>query len=135
MPLNDLRRPSWLPESAWPWPLRELSTSVGRIAVTDTGTRAPLLLFAHAGMWSFLWRDVIALMARDFRCVTFDAPGTGLSERRPAGLQDAAIAIGELIDALDLRDVALVVHDLGGGAAFAAAASRTDRISNLVAVN
>jgi haloalkane dehalogenase len=58
-------------------------------------------------------------------------PACGLSERSniPVTLTDAAIAVGAVIDTLDLHDVTLVAYDLGGPAGIGAAAERTDRIT------
>src|SRR5258708_347585 len=135
-PLATLDRPSWLPSSAWQWPTYALSHDGGPIAVTDIGP-GPTLVFVHVGSWSFVWRDVLVRLHKDFRCVTIDAPGCGLSDRapRPPTLAQAGDAITTVIDALQLRDVTLVAHDLGGPAGFLAAARRLDHISALVAVN
>jgi pimeloyl-ACP methyl ester carboxylesterase len=133
--LATLDRPSWLPSSAWPWGTYALSHPRGRIAVTDTG-HGPTLLFVHVGSWSFVWRDVLLRLQSDFRCVTVDAPGCGLSDPVPTPtLADAGDAVTAVIDALQLRDVTLVAHDLGGPAGFLAAARRPDRIAGLAAVN
>ena len=134
--LATLDRPSWLPSSAWPFSTYTVSQDQGRIAVTDTG-RGPTLLLVHVGSWSFVWRDLLLRLQDDFRCVTVDAPGSGLSDRlsTPPTLAQAADAVTAVIDALQLRDVTLVAHDLGGPAGFLAAACRADRISALAAVN
>jgi haloalkane dehalogenase len=96
----------------------------------------PTLLFVHVGSWSFVWRDVLLRLQNDFRCVTVDAPGCGLSDRLPTPtLAQAGDAVIAVIDALQLRDVTLVAHDLGGPAGFLAAARRPDRIAALAAVN
>jgi pimeloyl-ACP methyl ester carboxylesterase len=135
--LEPLPRPAWLPPSVWRHDTRVLPTDVGRIAVTDTG-RGPTLLLVHTGLWSFLWRDLIDRLVGGYRCVTLDAPGTGRSERVSPDritLAASATAVGAVIDALDLRDVTLVLHDLGGPPGLAAAATRADRIAALAAVN
>ena len=125
--LATLDRPTWLPPSAWPWDTCALGRDGARIAVTDTG-RGPTLLFVHVGSWSFVWRDVLLRLQNDFRCVTVDAPGCGLSDPVPAPtLAHAGDAVTAVIDALQLRDVTLVAHDLGGPAGFLAAARRADR--------
>jgi len=60
-------------------------------------------------------RDVIADLVRDFRCVTLDAPGTGLSSGTGrVDLTMSSEAIDALVRHLDLRDIVLVLHDLGG---------------------
>jgi haloalkane dehalogenase len=135
--LKPLDRPAWLPEAAWPWQINAMATPAGRIAVTDAG-QGPVLLLVHTGIWSFLWRDLMRELTPSFRCVTLDAPGNGLSYR-PDGvgvnLAASAAAVVALIDTLDLRDITLVVHDLGGTAGLAAAADRPERIRGIVAVN
>lgn len=112
--LAALDRPSWLSSSAWPWQPYLLSHHQGGIAVTDIGD-GPAVLFVHVGSWSFVWRDVLLRLANDFRCVAIDAPGCGLSDRlsTPPTLAQAADAITSVIDALQLRDLTLVAHDLG----------------------
>jgi pimeloyl-ACP methyl ester carboxylesterase len=133
--LATLDRPGWLPSSAWPWDTYALSHERGRIAVTDTG-QGPTLLFVHVGSWSFVWRDVLLRLQNDFRCVAIDAPGCGLSDRvATPTLAHAGEAVTAVIDALELREVTLVAHDLGGPAGFLAAARRADRIAALAAVN
>jgi haloalkane dehalogenase len=133
--LATLDRPNWLPSSAWPWQPYALSHAGGRVAVTDAGN-GPTLLFVHVGSWSFVWRDVLLRLQNDFRCVAVDAPGCGLSDRVPTPtLAQAGGAVIAVIDALQLRDVTLVAHDLGGPAGFLAAARRADRIAALAAVN
>ena len=133
--LAPLDRPDWLPSSAWPWDTYALSQPQGRVAVTDTG-RGPTLLFVHVGSWSFVWRDVLLRLQNDFRCITVDAPGSGLSDPVPnPTLAQAGEAVTAVIDALQLRDVTLVAHDLGGPAGLLAAARRADRIAALAAVN
>src|SRR5689334_3250804 len=79
-----LARPSWLTEVSWPFATYSVEVEGHRLALTDVG-RGPVLMFVHTGLWSFIWRDLIRLLASEFRCVCFDSPGTGLSERLPVG--------------------------------------------------
>jgi pimeloyl-ACP methyl ester carboxylesterase len=134
--LPVIERPSWLPHSAWPWPTYALGHHTGRIAVTDVG-QGPTLLFVHVGSWSFVWRDVIARLQNDFRCVTLDAPGSGLSARSEAAatLSHVTDAVTAVVDALQLSDITLAAHDLGGPAGFLAASRRADRFKALTSVN
>jgi pimeloyl-ACP methyl ester carboxylesterase len=132
-----LRRPIWLPESVWPFQTSALEVDGAKIAVTDVG-QGPVLLFVHTGFWSFVWRDVILRLASDFRCICFDAPGTGQSDRLPVrsiSLERASRALAAVIQALDLQDITLVFHDLGGPSGIAGAARVADRIRGLCAVN
>jgi haloalkane dehalogenase len=128
-------RPDWLTDDAWPHPVHALTVGDDTIAYTDAG-HGPTLLLVHTGMWSFVWREVIADLAHDFRCVTLDAPGTGLSSGTGrADLTRSSQAIDALVRHLDLRDIVLVLHDLGGIATLHASAAWTDRVRGLVAVN
>lgn len=128
-------RPNWLTHDAWPFPVSALTVDDQTIAYTDAG-KGPILLLVHTGMWSFVWRDVIADLARDFRCITLDAPGTGLSSGKGrVDLTMSSKAIDALVRHLDLRDIVLVLHDLGGIATLHASAAWTDRVRGLAAVN
>jgi len=134
---RTLSRPLWLSEHQWPFATRALEFEGTHIAVTDIG-RGPTLLFVHTGFWSFIWRDVIAQLSANFRCVCFDAPGTGQSGRLPVArisLQAASRALTFLVQALGLEDVTLVVHDLGGVSGIVGAARVPDRIAGLCGVN
>ena len=76
-------------------------------------------------------------LQNDFRCVALDAPGSGLSDRSDSAptLAQAGDAVTAVVDALQLRDVTLVAHDLGGPAGFLTASRRPDRFAALAAVN
>ena len=131
-----LLRPAWLPTDIWPFEPVALHVDGTAVAVSEAG-RGPALLF-YTGIGSFVWRDVMLELSRDFRCVTLDPPGIGLSapvSRAGATLQLSARAVEATIQAFDLRDLALVVHDTGGPPAFAAAVRLPERIRGLVGVN
>ncbi|AOW92674.1 hydrolase [Rhodococcus sp. WMMA185] len=135
--LTLVDRPHWLSERAWPWRTRALPVADGHVAITDTG-RGPVMVFVHTGSWSFVWRDLLRALTPGFRCITIDAPGCGLSDRvhgERVSLQASADAVHTLLEHLDLTDVTLVAHDLGGPAALAAAAVQPDRVGAIAAVN
>src|SRR5260370_31006847 len=134
--LPIVERPAWLPASAWPWPTYPLETATGRMAVSDTGG-GPTLLFVHVGTWSFVWRDVIARLQNDFRCVSLDAPGSGLSDRSEsaATLSHASDAVTAVVDTLQLNDITLAANDLAGPPGFLTARRRADRSAAPVSVN
>jgi pimeloyl-ACP methyl ester carboxylesterase len=135
--LKRLERPSWLPESTWPFDTSRLELDDSMIAVSEAG-QGPVLFFVHVGTWSFIWRDLVMRLAPGFRCVFFDAPGTGQSHNSGAAvatLRYTARATAAVIDALDLKEFTLVVHDLGGPAGFAAVATMPERVRGIVAMN
>ena len=123
-------RPDWLPEQEFPFESRFLNIDGHRVHYVDEGA-GPILLFVHAGpAWSFVYRDLIALLQDEFRCVALDFPGSGLSEAaegyRP-GLEGASAVLERFLLQLDLRDVTLVAHDVGAPIALGVAARHPDR--------
>jgi len=123
-------RPDWLPEEEFPFESRYLNIGGHQVHYVDEGA-GPTLLFVHAGpAWSFVYRELIAMLRDEFRCVALDFPGSGLSEAaegyRP-GLEPASTVLERFLLQLDLRDLTLVAHDLGAPIAFGAAARDPDR--------
>ncbi len=134
---DTIRRPDWLSPDVWPWPVQAVPTPAGRLAVTDTGS-GPALLLAHIGSWSPVWRDLVSDLSTDFRVVTFDTPGIGLSERLRKGevsLARAADGVTALVEALALDRFTLVVHDLAGPVGLAAVELMPERVEGIVAIN
>ena len=132
--LQRLPLPRWLPPDLWPFEIFALPVDGTRIAISVTG-RGPTLLF-YTGIGSFIWRDVMLSLSSTFHCVTLDPPGIGLSASAPRhsiSLERSARVVEAVSQALELRDVTLVVHDTGGPPAFAAAARLGRRINGLVA--
>jgi pimeloyl-ACP methyl ester carboxylesterase len=135
--ITRLPRASWLPERQWPFQTSLLEANGLSIAVTEVG-KGPVLLFVHAGQWSFIWREVMIRLSVDFRCICLDAPGTGQSPRAPRSeitLENASRGVEAVIRGLELENIALIVHDLGGPAGIAAAARTPDRIRGIAAIN
>ncbi|MGA1828939.1 alpha/beta fold hydrolase [Microbacterium sp.] len=133
--MTDIQRPTWLPETVWPWEIRTLGSDGDRIAYTDTGS-GPILLLVHSGTWSIIWRDLIARLERNFRVIAFDPPSMGLSDDGAgAGIDPTASAVDRLVRELDLQEVTLVLHDLGGPAGLQAASAWPERVVALAAVN
>lgn len=94
-----------------------------------------MLLFVHAGLWSFVWRDAIVRLRDDFRCVTLDFPGHGLSGDGPHSLAAHTDELEKFVGLLGLQDVTLVAHDLGGPIGFGWAVRHPEVVRGLVAVN
>jgi haloalkane dehalogenase len=108
-----------------------------RLAHLDEGEGPPVVFFHGEPTWSFLWRRVIPPV-RDagFRCVAPDLPGFGRSDK-PIELEwysydRHTASVASLLEALDLREATVVVHDWGGPIGLRLAAERPDRISRIV---
>ena len=97
----------------------EIELSAGTIEYEDTGGDGPPLVLLHGvAMDGSLWRNVVADLRDDHRCVV---PTLPLGEHRFPMRPDADLSIlgmvplvAEFLDELDLRGVTLVGNDWGG---------------------
>jgi pimeloyl-ACP methyl ester carboxylesterase len=111
----------------------------GTIAYRERGAGRPLVFVHGALVNGDLWREVVPVLAGDFRCITPDWPlGSHTLPMKPdADLKpdDLARLIAEFIEELDLRDVVLVASDTGGALAQITIANHPERIGALVLTN
>jgi haloalkane dehalogenase len=111
-----------------------------RLAYLDEGDGDPVVFFHGEPTWSFLWRKVIpAVRDGDHRCIAPDLPGFGRSDK-PTDLSwysydRHADAVASLLEALDVRDATVVVHDWGGPIGLRFAVEHSDRVARLVALD
>ena len=130
-------RPTWLPQPAFPFHSRFVEIEAKQVHYIDEGA-GPALLFVSAGQWSFMFRDVILRLRHQFRCLTLDFPGSGLSpdaEDHDQSVRANAWVLDGFIEALDLQDITMVVHDAGGPIGFLIATMRPERFRALVISN
>jgi haloalkane dehalogenase len=104
----------------------------------DEGS-GPVIMFFHGNpTWSFLYRDIIAGLRDQFRCIAVDYLGFGLSER-PSGfgyrIEQHAEVVGELVDHLDIDGYLTMGQDWGGPISMAVATARADRVRGVVLGN
>lgn len=87
-----------------------------RLHYREVGS-GPTLLF-HPGFSNSLdlWNWLVHELAPSYRCVTFDPRGHGDSDKPDSAytLTELAVNIAEISRQLDLRNVTLVGHSLGG---------------------
>jgi len=97
----------------------EVELSAGAIEYEDTGGSGPVVVLLHGlAMDGSLWRNVVGELRDGHRCVAPTLPLGG--HRRPmrpdADLSILALVrlVAELLERLDLHEVALVGNDWGG---------------------
>lgn len=97
----------------------------------------PVTLFLHGvGTGSHLWRNVIAELRGERRCVAPDLPVHGGSEiREDLSLPALAEAIEEFCAELGLGEVDLVANDTGGAVAQILAVRHPERLRTLTLTN
>jgi haloalkane dehalogenase len=145
MSVFEGRRPAWVDEELYPFQDRWLELpGEGLIHYLDEGPApaAPVagtVVFAHGTpTWSFEWRALVRALAPTYRCLALDHLGFGLSER-PMGSEYTPEAHARRfrawLDALELSDFTLVVHDFGGPFALPVALDEPGRLRGLVLLN
>src|ERR1700733_16036921 len=105
------------PSEVAPCPTMIESRDKTRIHFRDWGAGRPVVFVAPWGLCSDWWDiPVITFSERGGRCVAFDRRGHGRSDDPCRGYDFDTLAddIASVMDALDLQDVVLVGHSMGG---------------------
>ncbi|WP_040812056.1 alpha/beta fold hydrolase [Nocardia concava] len=131
-------RPDWVDDTLFPFESRFVDIDGHTVHYIDEGS-GPTLLFLHGNpTWSFLWREVIAALREDFRCVALDYPGFGLSTPKPGYCylpEEHADVVTGFVDALSPEEVTLVGQDWGGLIGLAVTQRRPGVFERLVLAN
>lgn len=116
-----------------------IETGAGRVFVRRMGPDAapPLVLVHGFPMSSWCFADAMPLLARTHHVIAIDLPGFGDSDCPSPqtygyDLQSFAATVAEVLDALDVREAALLGHSMGGGIALELATTRPDLVERLV---
>ena len=121
--------------AADPWPRKRRRVLDTELVYVDAGEGAPVVFLHGNPTSSYLWRNVITHVVPVARCLAPDLVGMGESGKAPSGsyrFADHARYLDAWFDALDLRDVTLVVHDWGSALGFDWARRHPDRLRGLV---
>ncbi len=131
--------PGWL-EGMVPFERYRVDVGDYRMHVMEHGQGRPVLMVHGNPTWGFLYRKVtLALQAEGLRAIMPDLIGLGYSDKprdpEEHQLEGHARYLGRLVEALDLRDVILVVQDWGGPIGLRALAAQRARLAGLVILN
>lgn len=123
----------------YPWSGNYLKVADGvRLHYLDEGHGETLLMVHGNPTWSFYWRNMVKELSGRYRCIVPDHIGCGLSDK-PQNyryqLEDHVDNLVRLVEALDLRNVTLVVHDWGGPIGYSTALRLSDRFKRFVVFN
>ncbi len=116
----------------------EVELTAGTIEYQDTGGDGPVLVFQHGvAMNGTEWRDVVADLRSEHRCVVPELPlGSHPRPMRPdadLSFQGLIRLVDEFLAALDLREVTLVCSDFSLLQMYAA--DHRERVARLVLVS
>jgi len=109
-----------------------------KVAYTDVGSGEPVILLHGIPTWSYLYHEVIPLLAPHVRVLAPDFLGHGYSDRRDRfdrSLRAQTRMILAFMDALGLERANIVGHDTGGGVALILGIEHPDRVQRLVLSN
>lgn len=107
------------------------------LAYTDEGQGTETIVFIH-GLGSYLpaWDKNIPELSKHYRCIAIDLPGYGKSSKNPhSGLMSFyADVVLEFINRLELKNVTLAGHSMGGQISMVAALRQPNEIENIILV-
>lgn len=119
-----------------------MTNVINRNRIRVRGSGKHTLIFAHGfGCDQMVWDDVIPAFEQEFKVVTFDHVGCGLSSRRSyhserhTSLKGYALDLLDVVDAVADEPATVVGHSVGGMIGFLAAAMLPDRLRHIVAIN
>ena len=112
---------------------KRVSVAGSEMAYVDVGTGPCVVLLHGNPTSSFLWRDTIRSLSRVARCIAPDLMGFGDSDKPADALRllEHQRYMEGFFEALDLRDVTLVLHDWGSALGFDWARRHEDRVRGL----
>ncbi|MBL0020118.1 MAG: alpha/beta fold hydrolase [Bacteroidetes bacterium] len=112
-----MKNSDWFNSTEYPFESKYLQIGPHQMHYIDEG-KGPTILFIHGTpTWSFLYRKQIHALAGNFRCVAIDNIGFGLSDKPEIADYSPewhSQNLEKLVEALQLKDITLVVHDFGG---------------------
>lgn len=109
-----------------------------RMHYVDEGEGEPIVLVHGFPTWSYLYRNYIPPLSRKYRVIAPDHMGYGKSESprgRDYTFDGHSRNFDKFILDLDLKDITLVLHDIGGPIGAGFAFRHPDRIKRLVIQN
>jgi haloalkane dehalogenase len=128
----------WVDARSYPFQHHSLHVEGGRMHYVDEGTGSPLVFVHGVPTWSYIWRNLIRGLQGEYRCVAPDLIGFGLSEA-PVAFPQTPYAhcrnLSQLLDNLDLEDITLVLHGMGGPIGLSWAQDHIKRVRRIVLFN
>lgn len=119
-------------------PRQTMTVAGGRLSFVEAGRGEPVLLLHGYPQSSLTWRHQFGPLSQQYRVVAPDWFGWGESERRfdqPARYWDEVERLGALLDALEMPDCNLIVHDYAAYLGLGFAGRYPRRIRRLAVLN
>lgn len=121
------------PSSAFPYESRYIDVSGSRMHYVEQGSGEPILFIHGNPTSSYLWRNIIPYAAKHGRAIAVDLIGMGKSDKPALDYTffDHYQYLEGFIEALNLQNVTLVIHDWGGGLGTSYARRHPDNVAGI----
>ncbi len=106
--------------AAFPYPSHYVEVLDSRMHYVEVGSGHPVLFLHGQPTWSYLWRNILPYVAPRGRAIAVDLIGMGRSGKPDIEYRyaDHIRYLEAFIEALELEDVTLVMHDWGSTLGF-----------------
>ncbi|HLO54838.1 MAG TPA: alpha/beta hydrolase [Saprospiraceae bacterium] len=108
-----------------------------KIAYSDQGKGSETILFIH-GLASYIpaWKNNVSALQTDYRCIAIDLPGYGKSSKGnyKVSMDFFAEVIHDFCVKLNIKNVVLAGHSMGGQISISTALKYPDLVSKLILV-
>ncbi|KAJ57039.1 hypothetical protein ACMU_00680 [Actibacterium mucosum KCTC 23349] len=103
------------------------------IAYVESGTGAPVLFIHGNPTSSYLWRNVLPYAAETGRAIAFDLIGMGNSGKPDIdhSYADHYAYVEGFVEAMELTDITLVIHDWGAALGWDFARQNPDKVKRI----
>jgi haloalkane dehalogenase len=128
----------WLDTEEYPFKPRYFHTPVGKMHYVDEGNGEPVVFIHGNPAWSFVYRKLITVLSKKYRCIAPDHIGFGLSDKPDYWSylpEDHAKNLERLLEDLKLKNITLVVNDWGGPVGLSYAVAHPEKVKNIIITN
>ncbi|WP_439880217.1 alpha/beta fold hydrolase [Pontibacter sp. MBLB2868] len=131
-------KPEWLDTKEYPFKSHYLQLEAGKMHYIDEGKGAPIVMIHGTPAWSFVYRNLIKILRKKYRCIAMDMIGFGLSDKpdnfsyKPRA---HAANFEKLMEHLQLKDITLLVHDFGTPIGLAYAIKYPENVQRIAMIN
>jgi pimeloyl-ACP methyl ester carboxylesterase len=126
-----------LAKRSYPGVEADVNLASGRVHYTEAGNGDPVVLVHGLGASVMRWVPTIQAFQNDYRVIAYDHPGFGKSQKGQADytIPYYSSCLEEFLEVLDLTNVTLVGHSLGGATVLDYLHQRSERIARAVVLS
>lgn len=128
---------------------RKYGSAASRFAKLDPGLRVhyrdegkqdgPVLVLIHGSNASLhTWEQWVGILGKDYRIISLDLPGHGLTGNNPAGVYDSASCVrvvDRLLTKLNVDKAVIGGNSMGGGVSWAYALEHPEKVEAVLLVD